>query len=841
MKNNQNTLMIVDDETEILKSIRRQFRKKYRVVVANTPSSAIHTLSQEEVQVIISDQRMPVMTGTEMFNNIKANYPDLIRIILTGYSDIQAVIDAINKGSVYHYLKKPWNLDELDHVVEKAFERFWLVSGNRHLMTELQETNQMLEQEIAERKKIEAELRKHQDQLESEVDMRTAELKQLNYELVKAKEMAEKANESKSVFLANMSHDIRTPMNGIIGMLDILKDTSLTQIQRDYINTISNSADSLMGLLNDILDFSKIEANKLTLECISFNLFHLVERTIDLLAVKASEKKIDLICSIDPQIPGTLKGDPVRIQQILFNLVGNAVKFTEIGQVHVRLEANAQDDTRIKIKINVQDTGVGIAPEHQEKLFKPFSQADQSMTRKFGGTGLGLTITKQLLEMMNGSIQLQSKFHFGSIFTATLMLEVDTGKPESRDLKTKIFNDSVLVAVKNYNQRIAICEQLKYWGCRCQDVDTVEKAWKLIIHSDINIVFVDEILADMPGNILCQRISGSEFKDRIRCIGVFSKIDKTLQPCVANDYHAIIARPVKRSQLFDLMQEYHNTKFDNKLEKESTDDTSDAVINYIKQKNLRILFVEDSLVNQKIGKIFLQKLNCTSDAANDGAEAIALLSKNEYDLVLMDIMMPNMDGLTATQIIRDPESDIIQHNVMIIAMTANAMKGDREQCLSVGMDDYLPKPVKLKSLANIIYKNIKKQDVKKSQPESEMQPEPPVKSNDHVNIQQLIKKYNHDLTFCKELINDYIQATSLSINKLMVASPDESDLIREEIHSIIQSSQTISAQKMVKAARAIEIAILTKQKDRLSHLIQELRDIFKASRNFLQNQDLMKD
>jgi signal transduction histidine kinase/BarA-like signal transduction histidine kinase len=691
-----NTLLVVDDEKEILKALRRQFRKKYRVIVADNASLALHTLSKEDVQVIVSDQRMPDMTGTEMFGNIKNRYPDAVRILLTGYSDIQAVIDSINKGSVYQYLVKPWNHEELNDVIEKAFERFWLIRGNQQLLNELKETNQKLEKEIHERKKIEQDLKNHQNFLESEVEKRTAQLTQMNKDLTVARDMAERANESKSIFLANMSHDIRTPMNGIIGMVDILKETSLSSDQHNYINTISDSADTLLGIINDILDFSKIEANQLELENVELDLYKLVRQTVALLSSKAKEKQIDLLFSFEPQTPTMLVGDPVRIQQILFNLIGNAIKFTHSGAINVTISA-LQTQHPVIIKIVVKDTGVGISEEHLKKLFKPFLQADQSITRKYGGTGLGLSITKQLVEMMGGNIQVQSKLHAGSVFTA-------------------------IIHLKRRKQ---------------QSVEDTERK--------------DDLMA------ACKESDDKRARD------------------------------------------------------------------FVKERKLRVLIVEDTRVNQRVVSIFLKKLNCVAELANDGVEAISKLKQYQYDLVLMDVMMPNLDGFSATKIIRDPESSVLDHDVPIIAMTANALKGDREKCLNVGMDDYLSKPVKFNALINILYKKFchNKSDSQKDGL--------PSKENIYFNAQNFLDRFDHDYPFCQELILDYIQLIADSINNLRSLSTDHVNEILDEIYSIIQMSQNIAAHQMESVARTIEKAIHTKETNQLDFLIEDLQKAFENS------------
>jgi len=595
MSNQNNVLLVVDDEVEILKAIQRQFRRKYRVLSANNASLALETLAQENVQVIISDQRMPEITGTQLLEKVKNKYPDAVRIILTGYSDIKAVIDSINQGNVYRYLTKPWDTDELEYVVDKAFEQFWLVTNNRQLLQELKETNVLLEKEIHERKTAEQALKKHRDLLEVEVEKRTSQLQQMNKDLIKARDIAERANKSKSMFLANMSHDIRTPMNGIIGMVDILKETQLSQIQHSYLDTIGSSADTLLCLINDILDFSKIEANQLVLESVHFKLNITVRQTIDLLSVKAKEKNLTLFYSIAPGTPDDLKGDPVRIQQILFNLIGNAIKFTDSGEVNVFIFAKEKSHP-LELKIFVKDTGIGISQEAISKLFKPFSQADSSITRKHGGTGLGLSISKQLIEKMNGDIEVKSQLGVGSVFIVTLRLEMLS--------KSEIAKEYEKPAINNLP--------------KCPD----------------------------------------------------------------------------RSFTHDTSQSSSRSL-----------NQDESAIQHIKKMNLSVLFAEDTKPNQKIGSIYLSKLNCTTDIVGNGEEAIEKLTKNKYDLVLMDLMMPIMDGLSATKTIRNKNSEVLDHDIPIIAMTASVMKGDREKCLDAGMNDFLPKPVKFKALVDKLYQN----------------------------------------------------------------------------------------------------------------------------------------
>ena len=430
MPNTDNTLLIIDDEREVLNAVRRQFRKKYRVFIAENACEAFNILNKETVHVVVSDQRMPEMTGTEIFETVKTQQPDIIRLILTGYSDIQAVMDAINISNVYQFILKPWKIEHLDHAVEKAFEHYWLKNYNQALLTQLQTTNVALEKEIDQRKAAEIELKKHRDQLEQEVDKRTAELRQTNQKLLEARIIAERANESKSIFVANVVHDIKAPLNGIMLTGQILLDTSLTDEQMEFVKLIESSSNTLLKLLNDIMDFSKIEANKLTLESIKFNIYQTYEQTIHLLDVMAKQKNVDLKYSIENNIPEILIGDPLRIQQVLFNLVGNAIKFTDKGHVSISVSVIDIDDSLVTLKTIIKDTGIGISKKQIEKLFFSYYQADKSIARKYGGTGLGLNISKKLVEMMNGSIHVDSEINIGSTFTFTIPIGYQTNLPQ---------------------------------------------------------------------------------------------------------------------------------------------------------------------------------------------------------------------------------------------------------------------------------------------------------------------------------------------------------------------------------------------------------------------------
>ena len=661
--------------------------------------------------------------------------------------------------------------------------------------------------------------------------------------LMATQRAAESADMAKSEFLANMSHEIRTPMNGVIGMIELAQETNLTTEQADYLDSARESASALLNLIDDILDFAKIEAGYLKLEEIEFDPRNLVESVAAALAPKADSKGVDLISLVQPNIPSRVIGDPGRVRQVLMNLVGNAIKFTNQGEIIVRVAYHLEEADNITLKFSIMDTGIGIPPDRMDALFERFVQVESSTTRKYGGTGLGLAISKHLTEMMHGDIGASSELNAGSTFWFTIKFKKSpTSIEDAYEFPEDIRNSRILILDHNPTNRLILTLELELFGCKPEAIgnmhDVPVKLFEAKQAGNPYKVLMFELQNPETGSmdILREINANPEYND-LRVILLTSLSNRLIVSRLVDTLcAAYITKPFRRDQVRDTtLLVLGKTEEVERLRKPSMDMFISNIPGNVRQPQAPILLAEDNVINQKLAVRWLQKYGFSVDVVDNGNKALQAMLSKQYSLVFMDVQMPEMDGYEATRLYRPHETS--GYRTPIIAMTAHTMKGDKEKCLEAGMDDYLPKPLDPKEFKIKIqtWISIPPGDLDTPEAAVDTKISEPVQDspNAPINLETVLPRFGNDRNFLLSLLDEFMEDLPNRLQTMQVAAQTGNiDELTNTAHSLKGAAANFSAEDIRKAAEDIELEGKSGVMENVPSLIKVLEEKVSILQNY---------